>query len=32
MRYVFFSLLCGVGMLYLWYDAVGYINNLLGFG
>ena len=32
MRFVFVSLACGVGILYLLYEAVGYINNALGFG
>jgi hypothetical protein len=32
MRFVFVSLASGVGMLYLLFEAVGYINNVLGFG
>ena len=32
MRLVFVSLASGTGIIYLLHQAVGYINNALGFG
>ena len=32
MRLVFMCIVCGIGMLYLLYQAVDYANHLSGFG